>query len=314
MAEDNSAASIPPPLPWQRESGEEPPRLPFPFYSEAALLAASFLAVQIGFGLILGVAAALAAFATGQPFNDIIGNASVYGLFLNVPAVVPALIWGWWRIGGRFPAAIGLRRTSSKALAAMIPLCAGSAILMSEMDNLLRAYLPIPNLFEDLFAGFAEKPLLFAVVVVVVAPLTEEPLFRGLLLDGFMRRNRPWKGLLMTSALFALIHINPCQVVVAFPLGLVLGWAYLRTRSLWPCILGHALLNSSSILTAFLPFEIAGFNSDPGAGLFQPLWFDALGTALLGLGILLMPSRKGDPVPPDDEGEKPEVIDPERSL
>ncbi|MCF0184073.1 MAG: CPBP family intramembrane metalloprotease, partial [Bacteroidaceae bacterium] len=50
--------------------------------------------------------------------------------------------------------------------------------------------------------------------------------------------------------LFAGVHVNPVQVVFATFMGLLLGWIYLRTGSLWPCIALHIANNSTAVLMA----------------------------------------------------------------
>ncbi|HET9642130.1 MAG TPA: CPBP family intramembrane glutamic endopeptidase [Burkholderiaceae bacterium] len=59
-----------------------------------------------------------------------------------------------------------------------------------------------------------------------------ELLFRGLILQGFLRRYRPAVSLFASALLFGLAHGNVHQFLVAFPLGLANGWLVWRTRSL----------------------------------------------------------------------------------
>ena len=77
----------------------------------------------------------------------------------------------------------------------------------------------------------------------VVAPVLEELLFRGVVLGGLLRNQRPWVAIGQSALLFGLIHFNPAQSVSAAGLGLLLGWLYYRTRSLGLCIVLHAINN-----------------------------------------------------------------------
>jgi membrane protease YdiL (CAAX protease family) len=93
---------------------------------------------------------------------------------------------------------------------------------------------------------FLVPPLM--VGVVLLAPLTEEIVFRGLLLQGL---RRTWLGalgaLLVTSALFSLIHAAQyglVQLVSMFALGLLLGVLRLAGGSLTLAILLHSLNNT----------------------------------------------------------------------
>ena len=61
----------------------------------------------------------------------------------------------------------------------------------------------------------------------------------------FLARWSPWTAILVTSVLFALFHIMPHGIAVAFPLGVWLGWLAWKTDSVWPGIVCHAFVNGS---------------------------------------------------------------------
>ncbi len=177
---------------------------------------------------------------------------------------------------------------------AFLPIVASMPVFISEVDNLLRAWAGRDGLDDWDFApelghlvGSSWQGLVLAVVV---APLTEETLFRGIILRGLLARWKPWAAILMSAALFALMHFNPAQGPIAFGLGLVLGWVYVRTRSLGLCMLGHALNNASTFLPTDLPFQVDNYNHVPtvATGFFHPLWFDAAGLALFASGVWLL--------------------------
>ena len=78
------------------------------------------------------------------------------------------------------------------------------------------------------------------------APLTEELLFRGLVLDALRVRlvGRAWVAIGIQGAAFGLVHgADPAAVVPLTILGVALGWLRLRTGSLWPAIVAHAANN-----------------------------------------------------------------------
>ena len=170
----------------------------------------------------------------------------------------------------------------------------GCTIVCSEIDNLVRLALPTPEWLMEVFLEMMNGSWESFVALVVVAPLTEELLFRGVILRGLIIQRGVWSGILWSAFLFAAFHLNPWQFVAAFPVGIALGWLFVRSGSLWPCILLHAAFNSSAFLAGAgyfdaTRFSIPGFNSDPtGPVLLQPLAFDALGFALLAVGIVWM--------------------------
>ena len=58
-----------------------------------------------------------------------------------------------------------------------------------------------------------------------------------------------WWGIIISAALFAIIHINPIQVVFAMPAGIILGWIYCKTGSLLVPICIHILNNTAAFIT-----------------------------------------------------------------
>ena len=57
-----------------------------------------------------------------------------------------------------------------------------------------------------------------------------------------------WLVVLVSAILFSLLHMNPAQMLVAFILGLFLGWLYVITLSIWPCIICHVANNAASVI------------------------------------------------------------------
>ena len=85
-------------------------------------------------------------------------------------------------------------------------------------------------------------------VYALLPALCEEAAFRGFILAGLLKRFRPRTAILVCSFLFALFHMNVFQFLPAFFLGVVLGLLTVRSRSLLPAILFHALHNSVLIV------------------------------------------------------------------
>jgi len=80
--------------------------------------------------------------------------------------------------------------------------------------------------------------------VVVVTPIGEELLFRGFLYRALRQRLGVGRALAITSALFALLHMAPTQLVPYAMLGLVFGLVFEWVGSLWAAIILHGLWNA----------------------------------------------------------------------
>jgi membrane protease YdiL (CAAX protease family) len=95
--------------------------------------------------------------------------------------------------------------------------------------------------------------IVLIVLAVVLAPLVEEMLFRGLF-QSMIRSHlgRPWISIVLTSILFACIHANPTHWPALFTLAMGLGYAYEKSGSLVRPILMHAMFNAFIIGTLLL--------------------------------------------------------------
>lgn len=113
--------------------------------------------------------------------------------------------------------------------------------------------IPMPETLERMFEELMGDGNVFMfLAAVVAAPIFEELIFRGIILDGFLRNYSKWPAIIMSSLIFGVAHLNPWQFVVAFLLGIFLGWIYYRTRSILPCIAIHVFANGSSFLATYL--------------------------------------------------------------
>ncbi len=100
------------------------------------------------------------------------------------------------------------------------------------------------------------------VSAVVIAPLSEELFFRGMLLGMFWRLGgRAWLAVVLSAIGFGLIHAGQPQAVIPLTtMGLILGYVRMRYRSLPACVLVHALFNARTMLIVLLNPDLAGSN------------------------------------------------------
>ncbi len=98
--------------------------------------------------------------------------------------------------------------------------------------------------------GFVGVTMAF-LVAVVLAPLTEEIVFRGILLSSLDRRWGSTVAIVGSSALFAAMHVSLYAIPPIFVLALILGWLFVRTRSLTVCIVAHAAFNGIGLAALY---------------------------------------------------------------
>jgi uncharacterized protein len=123
--------------------------------------------------------------------------------------------------------------------------------------DFLSSLIPMPEYFREMFREVIRNDVFSILAVVVAAPLLEELLFRGVILDGFLKIYTPKSAIVLSAILFGLAHMNPWQFIGAFILGILIGWVYWKTDSLWPCIFIHLVNNGvASILTFWIGIEV----------------------------------------------------------
>ena len=94
--------------------------------------------------------------------------------------------------------------------------------------------------------------LCFAITAMVLAPLFEETLFRGVLLPVLAQR---WGGLaavVVSALLFGIAHLSLGELPPLFVLGLGLGWLRLQSGRLGPSVLMHSLWNGLTFANLLL--------------------------------------------------------------
>ncbi len=97
-----------------------------------------------------------------------------------------------------------------------------------------------------------------AATVLVLAPIFEEILFRGLLLPAFRQRIGVVGGLSASALLFAFIHFDAQAFPLLAALGFILGFVAHKSGSLWPAIVTHGLWNTQSLLSIEILRQLGG--------------------------------------------------------
>ena len=119
-------------------------------------------------------------------------------------------------------------------------------------------------IFESIFPSSKEnyqqtiQSIIFSPIVSLIdfcifAPILEEFLMRGFILNGLSVNYGIIVALLISSILFALLHFNIAQIFPSFICGIILGLIYLYTGSILSCIFAHMGYNLISYIMIILP-------------------------------------------------------------
>ena len=128
---------------------------------------------------------------------------------------------------------------------------------------LISIFLPdFANVNNDAIGQMASiNPILMAVQVILLAPIAEECMYRGLLFIPFYRK-KPSYGYLVSALAFCSIHVIgyiglvPVQTILIcwlqyIPSSLLLSRACAHTGSILTPMIAHSLINTISFLSMF---------------------------------------------------------------
>jgi membrane protease YdiL (CAAX protease family)/NAD-dependent dihydropyrimidine dehydrogenase PreA subunit len=108
-----------------------------------------------------------------------------------------------------------------------------------------------PSIMQ-LFGSDAVGMTLAVIVFVVVGPVVEELMLRGVVLGALERRLGRWLGITLSALMFATLHGTLWQMLPMTFLGLALGRLASGRRSLWPAVILHVAYNAVIVAPVFL--------------------------------------------------------------
>jgi uncharacterized protein len=166
------------------------------------------------------------------------------GLLLQQLFAWPVTLWLAWVLAPRpWAELLAIKPFLAVLMPPLIISGMGLTILVTEVS----AWIPMPEFVKEIFKNLMSGHVVWIVLAIcVIAPVAEELFFRGIILRNFLERYSTRKAVFWSALLFAVFHLNPWQAVVAFPLGVLAAWLVIRTGSVIPGIIVHAVINSST--------------------------------------------------------------------
>lgn len=121
----------------------------------------------------------------------------------------------------------------------------GSGIILCTQEIFLQAFPSYQNLRQHMAKLLGPMSVLQALYLALIAALAEEILFRGAL--------QPYLGVMVTSVLLAILHINlenlfSPLMLLAFLSSFVLGSVFEHTRSIYPTLVIHLIINCNFLI------------------------------------------------------------------
>ena len=184
--------------------------------------------------------------------------AEVFGRVLLVGVMIHIVLY---ERGGRI-ADLGIRRGGvlrgiGIGLLAFLVLQPVFPLLERAQWKLL-PYLPLQETAEALLRAKSTTVLILSTLTaIVVAPVSEEMFFRGLLQPALRRWVSPAPAILLSAAFFATAHMDLFRMPDLLVLGIMLGYLYNRTQSLAAPVALHLAHNGMVMLTIFAHRSLA---------------------------------------------------------
>ncbi|MBB2806481.1 CPBP family intramembrane metalloprotease [Xanthomonas arboricola] len=224
-------------------------------------------------GVFRGVSAVQAAKAQGLTLSSseimaTIGQPGVLVQLLTalVSTASPALLLYYWRrratADEHRASRAAARRASTWGWTALI---AVGVFLLSNLVSVAASALgikPVPTNLPLMEEAIRRWPLALVVFAVAIAPAYEELLFRRVLFGRLLAAGRPWLGIALSSAIFALVHEVPgvsgngpaaiAQLWLVYGgMGAAFAWLYWRTGTLWAPIVAHGVNNATALAALY---------------------------------------------------------------
>jgi len=149
---------------------------------------------------------------------------------------------------------------AKKISVGLVPVILVLALSLVIPFSALSGLIPLPKLFKTMFADMVSPDLISLLLICLIAPVLEEILCRGIVLQGLLNRYSPVKAIFFSALFFSVIHLNPWQGIPAFFIGLIAGWMYFNWQSILPAIVLHAAYNTGVV--CFSLFHIAQKNAE----------------------------------------------------
>ena len=212
----------------------QPAHRPFPTVGDCFAMLGIVLGSMIVVALLLQIVAGFAGFDPGTADPQALGR---YTCLLYVAPMSLALtgVLLYRRRRGGTGAIVGF---STARLSPVLLLW--SCVLLVAVGIVIE---PLLDLLPD-FQLPVGKGVWTLLMAVLFAPFFEEFLCRGVVLGSLRARYGVIAAWLGSSLFFGILHLVPALVVNACIMGLILGYVYLATGSIWASIILHAANNA----------------------------------------------------------------------
>ena len=227
------------------------------YYGMAFLVFGLTLALIYGGSVILALGAAIGGALLGGEagvniiYNFMLNNLNLYSCLIYLIPGAVFLLWYYFA----FVEKRGIKQTVSSHTRRLTPACFGWVVLLgfavqhvtSLIMVAINALMPsVMNEYTEMIdsSGISEYSLLWAVATLILPPIVEEVIFRGLILQYLGKAGASFiVANLIQAVLFGIFHMNLVQGIYTALLGFLLGYLAYRYDSIFVPMILHAIYN-----------------------------------------------------------------------
>ncbi|QWG06278.1 CPBP family intramembrane metalloprotease [Flammeovirga kamogawensis] len=112
-------------------------------------------------------------------------------------------------------------------------------------------HFPLIEFTQDISTNYEFSPL-HLIGALILAPIFEEYIFRGIILNGLLSKFSNFWAIVITNVIFCIIHLSVNQFFGALFLGIFISLVFIKNKSLGTCIYLHFLSNTIAFLHYYL--------------------------------------------------------------
>lgn len=125
--------------------------------------------------------------------------------------------------------------------------------------------------------------VIYVFLMCVVPALFEETLFRGLILNGMREKGKTF-AVVMSALIFMLMHGGPDQTIHQFILGIILGYVFIYSGTIWAPVLIHFLNNFYAVTAIYISGQMSGTGAETVVETL-PSWASLALNLVIGIAI-----------------------------
>lgn len=234
--------------------------------------------------------AALQSLINGNVLTLLVGEMAVF--------VACAVAFSLLRLGWSPHRKLGLKRIPARQLVLILGMTVPLALVCGTLhqwttagwESLAQHFPALHSLFEGADVNEQLKPIsdqaplgLLILVIALAPAIGEEIVFRGVIGRGLVARYGVLPGIILTSLLFASVHLHPAHIAALLPLAFVIHFVYLVTRSFWAPVMLHFANNALAAILLKISGLLEGTVMADDQGL--PVWGFLIASGLVAIAV-----------------------------